>query len=316
MRHPQICLALCCFAVLMIFASICPAQLSSGPPPPPVAKPEPAPSDTEPAIQRDPTLEEPVLQELQKIAPKAVETFKSATTNLDSQKYDNAIWQFDEVLKQAPNFEPAMRRLGYALVGIGQHDNGVAMAQKAVDLHRSEDNLMGLAFATLGWEDKTHQPSQTDQQKALVLLKEVIRMKGASEAEALTLAAQTSLSLDNSASFYEALKGLTDRYPQRPETHYFNSIALADRGNFDEATGEIDKAESLGLDHNEAARLREAFDKARDESMFGLYGYRTYFQVLVGVILLWAVGLIGLFVTGKVLSSKTCMRSKTLIQTT
>src|SRR5262245_50901034 len=74
----------------------------------------------EPPWQRDPAKEAPILQELQKTAPKAVERFKLATENLDKQNYPDAISQFNEVLKLAPNFEPAMRRLSYCLVSTGK----------------------------------------------------------------------------------------------------------------------------------------------------------------------------------------------------
>jgi len=304
-RHPQICLALRCIAVFLAFASICPAQLTDGgPPPPPVAKSSPD-SDIVSAPQRDPKDEEPVIQELKKVSPKSVETFQSATRNLDSGNFDEAIEQYNEVLKQAPDFEPALRRLGYALIGAGKHDDGVAAARKALVLHRSADNLIGSANTLLGLEDMKYEPTKVQQQEALNLLNETAKLQNDNDPQTLYLIAQVSLNLDRLDDFYNASGRLSSRYPDFPPTHYFNSIVLADKGDFDAAPKEITTAESMGLNHAEAERLRGAFQQAQDESMFGLYAYRNYFKALVGVILLWAIGLVGLFVTGKVLSSKT-----------
>ena len=90
---------------------------------------------TEPSM-RDPLKEEPIYQELKTVAPKAIDIFKAATTALDSQRYDEALPLYEQVLKQAPNFEPALRREGYVLVALGRRQEGIAAAQKAVDLHR------------------------------------------------------------------------------------------------------------------------------------------------------------------------------------
>ena len=64
---------------------------------------------------RDPVKEEKVWQELEKTAPETVEKFKAATAALDAQNYEEAVKLYNEVIEKTPDFDPALRRLGYAL---------------------------------------------------------------------------------------------------------------------------------------------------------------------------------------------------------
>jgi hypothetical protein len=255
--------------------------------------------------QRDPAKEAPILEELQKIAPKAVETFKKATTDLDSDKNEDAIREFNDVLKQAPNFEPALRRLGYAFVAVGKQSEGVASTQKAVDLHRSADNLLGLAVVLLGPKNASNDPPKADVEKALNLATESSKVGNDSDPDALSMIAQLSLALDRMDSFNDATTKLNAKFPDLLQSHYFRAISLADYGKYDEASAEMKKAVAAGMPQEEADQFNAALQKARDEESFGLAGYTPYLYPFGGIVALWAVGLGLLFVTGKVLSTKT-----------
>src|SRR5262249_55617027 len=89
--------------------------------------------------------EQRILDSLRQVAPQQVETFRAATQAIDGGKPDEAVKLYTEVLKAAPNFDPAMRRLGGALIDTGHGREGFALLYKAVEVKRSPENLITLA---------------------------------------------------------------------------------------------------------------------------------------------------------------------------
>jgi hypothetical protein len=63
---------------------------------------------------RDMNRESSIWQELEKIAPKSIETFKSATEALDRKDYEQAAKLYRQVREKAPEFDVVYRRLGTA----------------------------------------------------------------------------------------------------------------------------------------------------------------------------------------------------------
>src|SRR5262245_11456635 len=86
-----------------------------------------------------------IWQSLKAIAPGSVDTFKTATEALDRDDYNESARLYEQVLKKAPDFEPAMRRLGGSLVELGRTTEGMALLERAVEKTRSPDNLFSLA---------------------------------------------------------------------------------------------------------------------------------------------------------------------------
>ena len=93
---------------------------------------------------RDSPRERKIEQALELISPGAVPTFRRATQAMDSDKNAEAEPLYREVLASAPQFTPAMRRLGYALNALGRHADALAFLNRAVQLDRSPENLISL----------------------------------------------------------------------------------------------------------------------------------------------------------------------------
>src|SRR5205085_8393668 len=72
------------------------------------------------APQRDMEKERAIWQRLQAVSPASVETFKQATAALDSENYAEAARLYEQVTKQAPEFTPALRRLGMSYMQTGK----------------------------------------------------------------------------------------------------------------------------------------------------------------------------------------------------
>src|SRR5215475_258163 len=64
---------------------------------------------------RDMNRERAIWDTLEKIAPKSVETFKSATWAFDKKEYEQAEKLYRQVMEKSPGFDPVYRRLGYTL---------------------------------------------------------------------------------------------------------------------------------------------------------------------------------------------------------
>src|SRR5262245_65180090 len=88
-----------------------------------------APSQTAPG--RDMNREKAIWQELEKVAPKSVETFKAATEAFDKQDYERAGTLYRQVMEKAPSFDPVYRRLGSALALSGKVDEGMRYIERA-----------------------------------------------------------------------------------------------------------------------------------------------------------------------------------------
>jgi len=255
--------------------------------------------------ERDPAQEAPFLDELQRIAPKAVETFKTATQKLDAGRPEDAIPLFNDVLKQAPNFEPGLRRLGYALVETGKREEGLAMIQKALDKTRSADNLLGMASALTLPGKNNYRPTQAESERALSLLSDASKQKNGDDPDILTVMAQLYIQTNNILGFDGVVLQLKSKFPDLVQTHYFNGLKLAGDGNFDGAIAELKTAESMGVPHEDVAMIISDIEKAKAESSTGLEGYGNYFYAFAAIVAAWALGLLSLFITGRVLSAKT-----------
>ena len=255
---------------------------------------------------RDPVREEPYLKDLQKIAPMSVETFKTATQSLDSGDAAKAVTLYNEVLLKAPNFEPAIRRLGYALVATGKRSEGIAMLQKTVDMNRSADNLLGLASSIVSPGIDQYVPPESEVQRALTLAEESVKIGDGKDPDAIALVAQLALSTEMIDTFNRSVSQLRDKYPNELSTHYFYSLKLANDGDIDSAIIELRKAEALGFSHDEASQMIAMMEKYKEDSAFFGYGaYAKYVYIAFALVALWAVGLSLLFVIGKVLSKQT-----------
>ncbi len=251
---------------------------------------------------RDLAKEEKLWQQLQKIAPKAVDTFKTATENLDQKNYPESIKLYNQVLAQAPNFEPALRRLGYGLIETGKREEGLSMSQKALNLNRTPDNLLGRAYALTSPGPGNYNPTAAELEQALALSKEAMQKNTEDDPDYAMMTAQLALSTDHVEDFRAASQILTEKFPNLAATHYFNGIRLADDGDLDGAAAEIKKSEALGLPHEAVQKTLTAIETAQNGSFYGLGRYFYDGLYLVGA---WILGLVLLFVAGKILSAKT-----------
>ena len=247
---------------------------------------------------RDQKKEQAIDDKLAAIAPAAVDTFRRATIAMDKNDYTQSAQLYREVLKQAPEFTPAMRRLGRSLAELGQTDDALALLENAVKLERSPENLSSLA-QTLVYpgENKQGSPSQVD--RALTLAKEAAALsKDSDDSSYDMLRAQIALAARNTDDFRQATDVLVRKYPHQMATHYFNAIRLAMDESWIGAEDEIRQAGRMGL----PAKNVQAFldSGVHSQALAWRWGYRTAYLLAA-----WACGLLILFAAGKVFSKLT-----------
>ena len=94
-------------------------------------------------------------------------------------------------------------------------------------------------------------------------------------------------------------------FPGSVGEHYFYGLKLLNDGDLDAGTAELKKAEAMGLPHEEVSGIFAEVEKIQDEAVFGLGAYFKYAYIVGIVIAAWIVGLMLLFVIGKILSKQT-----------
>src|SRR5262245_49559877 len=98
--------------------------------------------------------------QLRAIAPDAVPKFEQATAAMDRGDDAAGVQGFREVLTLAPQFTPAMRRLGGTLIHAGNVREGLSLLQQAVAVDRSPENLFSLAQG-IAFPSPSQESSQT-----------------------------------------------------------------------------------------------------------------------------------------------------------
>lgn len=184
---------------------------------------------------RNPSRERKIEEALAAASSALVPTFRRATEALDSGKYAEAEPLYKEVLASAPNFTPAMRRLGGVLVQLGRRADGLALMNQAVQIDRSPENLISLAGA-LGYGPNGITTSTADLKAAFGLAKEAAQANRDPEDDAYdAMVAQLALGLQDKTSFRLAVDALNTKHPRAASTHYFAAVAAAIDGRWEQA---------------------------------------------------------------------------------
>jgi len=247
---------------------------------------------------RDMEKEKAIWAELETVAPHSVADFKAATDAMDAQDYEKAVTLFQSVRAKAPDFDAALRRLGWCLVATGKTDLGFDFMERAVAVRRSPENLISLAqsfaYPGVGKEGTRQQKVQ-----AYALLKEASHLpQPPNDPDFLALQAQLAMELDKIDDFRRVTQQLTDKHPKSVAAHYYSAILAAYDEKWITAENEIKVAQSLGL----PAEIAQQFLDSGVHTRARVWQYLIYSLYLVGA---WIVGLTALFLIGKLMSRKT-----------
>jgi Zn-dependent protease with chaperone function len=245
--------------------------------------------------------ERAIWQELEKIAPKSVETFKAATEAYDKDDYERAATLYRQVMEKAPSNDHVYRRLGSALALSGKTDEGMRYLERAYEINPSPENMSSLArFLDHPGEGK--QSSNDDKTRALELAKKALAAYRAQNRNDdpyyAVILAQIAFDLEDVKEARAAVNALAADHPDLLQTHYYFAVLAAYDEDWEKAEEEIKKAQSLGLPAEAAQQFLDSGVHTRAQTWRYLY-YALY---LVGA---WVIGLVALFALGKIFSNLT-----------
>lgn len=196
---------------------------------------------------RNAKVEQAIEQKLAAIAPSAVASFQHATVAMDKRDYPQCDQLYRDVLKQAPEFTPALRRLGVCLMGEGKTDDGLALIQKAVQIEGSAENYASLAQA-LAFPGGGRRATAEDLAKAMALAKQANALAGNTDDPSYAmLTAQLAWDLRDNDTFRQATNQLVRKHPELMATHYFNAVLLATDRKWISSENEIKQAGRMGM---------------------------------------------------------------------
>jgi tetratricopeptide (TPR) repeat protein len=247
--------------------------------------------------KRDAAKEAVILDQLRKVAPASVEDFEAGTAALDSEDYAYAVESYQKVVTKAPEFDPALRRLGVSLAESGRLREGREFLEKAVKKNRSPENLISLA-QVLAYPGQDVVGSKEDKEQALLLVREASSRITDEDPSYPTLLAQLALDLERPNEFRAAVQTLAQKHPGLMQTHYFNAILAATDEKWSQAQDEIKEAGRLGL----PPEVVQSFLDSGVGSHANTWRYAYYALYLM---IAWISGLALLFLLGKIMSSLT-----------
>jgi len=238
---------------------------------------------------RDRNFEQKIEDQLYLIDSSLVDLFKKATIEMDQSNLKLADSLYLLVYQQAPTFDPVLRRLGSVNTGLGHIEEALGFCQKAVDLNRSAYNLLSLANCLI-------QPGKfQDLDKALGLLNEAQLLPDGNVIDIIVLIGQIQFEKGSLKEFRKTTEIMMQNHPDEMATHYYAAIQSVQDKNWTKAKEEILIAQDLGLSEDAVQEFLDSGVETKNK----IKKYSMYFLWLF---MIWAFGLLLLYLIGKVLS--------------
>lgn len=246
-----------------------------------------------PGPARDPVKEQTYAAPLEKIDPALAKLFHAGTAAMDDGRAADARADYEKVLARAADHAPTLRRLSYIVAGAGEFDKAVELAHRAQAAEPGLDNDSALARALIADPN-----AGAGALREAGELNDRVLANQLDESAAAT-AAMVAVRRNDRAQLRLAVEALDRLAPDGVAANYMGAIAAAASDELSTAEQKIARAEAAGLPASEAARFREqtGIDRRRHLIRAG--------QIAGGLFALWALGLLAIFLVGKLLSAAT-----------
>ena len=156
-------------------------------------------------------------------------------------EYDKALADFDKAIELMPGSGGPYSNRGAVYLSLGNYDQAIADLDKAIELSPNLGEAYhnrGLTYLTLGEADK----AILDFDKAIELTPEMMFTARATM--------ESRMPTGESQFGNGALRGLTDEqtYADLPKTYAGRAMAYLQKGDYERANADMEKAQALGLD--------------------------------------------------------------------
>jgi Zn-dependent protease with chaperone function len=188
---------------------------------------------------RNPDEERAIYEQLAQINPDAVEPFQAATKLMDAGDYTAARTGYARVLDLVPDFPPALRRISFCEMELGNFKEAETHAVRALELEPSPENQAGLALV---WMSSTDHNKQV---RALELVQQASR-NAPSDPFYPSLAIFFASQLENDQALQEATRQLLAIEPNNPLGHFAQGILHLEDKQWEKAEAELLQAKALG----------------------------------------------------------------------
>lgn len=254
---------------------------------------------------RDQIAERAIEKELQSVAPDYVDEFRKATIAMDKGDLIVADSIYTIIYEQVPSFDHVVRRLGSIKYELGQHNEGLNLCEKAVEMNRSYPNLITLTNCLLQQNPVSY---DLDLTRANILLQEAkLFPESKNDLSFYLIQAQIGLRQNNMSQFREATNFLETNFKNEIATHYYTAILAANDGDQKKAAKEIRIANKLGLPDEEMnAFLVANAEYTTSDSNTGFTSTKNavwnFLNILLVLVVVWISGIILLYLVGIILS--------------
>lgn len=240
---------------------------------------------------RDPEFEQGIYDRLERINPAAVPVFIAATEALDRDDLAAAQAGFEQVLRLAPDFPDALRRLSQVSFLQEDLDKAEVQARKALEVDDSPENKSNLAYILLNL-------NSTDTNFEAFRLAQAAVAEQPDDSYNLLVLSNAAIATENGEVLSQTTEQWVQLEPEEPLAHYFKGIAAAVNEKWEIAESELLLAQKLGLP---ADFIRETLDQGISTQARMQRALRWTLYGLAG----WVVSLALLFLIGLALSQAT-----------
>ncbi len=246
---------------------------------------------------RDVKKELAIEKQLSAIDASAAPLFKAGTKAMDSGNLKLADSLYSLVMKKTPEFDPMLRRLGGIRFHLGRTQEGMDICAKAVQLNESAYNLLSLANCYYGLY-KGNDPVSPQLYMAVNLIKKAMLLPDGTEIDFPVILGEIAQKQNDIVNFRLATKLLVRDYPDEMITHFYSALLSAYDKEWGMAKEEIMKAQEKGLDpHIVSSFLASGVESEVHK--------RDLIKFLIWIVIAWILGIIILFLLGKLLSGYT-----------
>jgi Zn-dependent protease with chaperone function len=237
-----------------------------------------------------------VANELRAVNPRAAELFVQANQAREREDFARARDLYEQVRTLVPGSPHPVRRESMTELLLHHRDRAIELGRAAVAMDPSADDLGNLSFV-LAYQEGEGEVPEADRKEALELARRSVELEPDNYYSHAALGQAAILNQDL-ALLDRAAGGLIALEPEEAGGYYFQAIARLSKGEFQGAERSLDEARKRGMSEADYQGMLKAIRDSRP-------WYQRFGEPALEAMVVWAGGLLLLFLSGWALSHAT-----------